>query len=95
MKINTQATITSSNLLEKARLWKKPTKSKKGRKSILENYKDIIHYLRCYRHLSYKDISIFLNEEGIKTSYCNLIRFVKNNKMRKQSNNTKKPYMKS
>ena len=84
MKTKTKTEIVNpASLLETAKNWKAPKATKVGRKSILQPHVETIRYLRSGKKLSYKTICDFFNSNNVKTTYQNLIRFVKVNKIGK------------
>jgi len=76
-------TITKETVLQAAKTWKRENNIKKGRISKLAQHTDTIRYLRSSRHMSYKEIHEFFNSQGISTTYINLLKFIKKNKIGK------------
>jgi hypothetical protein len=68
-------------MLNSAKTWKKPTPKPKGKTSKFTQFIDVIRYLRSYRHMSYDDITLFFNENGLKCTYSGLLNFVKKNRI--------------
>jgi hypothetical protein len=77
-KINT---ASSANILLAAKSWTPKNTRRSGRVSILQNHLDTIRYLRGARKMTYKNISEFFNEQGIKVSYANVVAFATKNKI--------------
>ena len=77
-KINQAST---ANIMLAAKNWQPKTKSRAGRVSVLQTHLDTIRYLRGARKMTYKNISEFLNEQGIKISYANVVAFANKNKI--------------
>jgi hypothetical protein len=84
MKTKTKVELVNpSSLLETAKNWKAPKATKVGRKSILQPHVETIRYLRSGKKMNYRMICEFFNQNNVKTTYQNLIRFVKVNKIGK------------
>lgn len=77
-KINQAST---ANIMLAAKNWQPKNKSRAGRVSILQTHLDTIRYLRGARKMTYKNISEFFNEQGIKVSYANVVAFATKNKI--------------
>lgn len=77
-KINQAST---ANIMLAAKSWQPKTKSRAGRVSVLQTHLDTIRYLRGARKMTYKNISEFFNEQGIKISYANVVAFANKNKI--------------
>lgn len=89
MSIKTVNTITkqkinqasTANIMLAAKNWQPKNKTRHGRVSVLQSHLDTIRYLRGARKMSYKNISEFFNEQGIKVSYANVVAFATKNKI--------------
>jgi hypothetical protein len=64
-----------------AKTWEPKQSRRYGRVSVLESHIDTIRYLRNARKMTFKNISEFLNEQGIKVSYANVVAFATKNKI--------------
>lgn len=72
--------IKPVSIMEAARTWK-PSGTKRGRRSVLQDHIDTIRYLRSARKMSYRNVTEFFNANGVKVSYANLIAFASKNKI--------------
>ena len=76
-----QTETTINNIAEAAKTWTPIQKTSPGRKSKFSDHIGTIRYLRSGRHMSYKDISLFFNENGVKCTYNGLMHFIKKAKI--------------
>ena len=73
--------LSTSTIMLAAKTWEPKQSRRYGRVSVLESYIDTIRYLRNARKMTFKNISEFLNEQGIKVSYANVVAFATKNKI--------------
>ncbi len=89
MSIKTVTSITkqkidnasSANIMLAAKTWEPKNTRRFGRVSVLQKHIDTIRYLRGARKMTFKNISEFFNEQGIKVSYANVVAFATKNKI--------------
>ena len=73
--------LSTSTIMLAAKTWEPKQTRRYGRVSVLESHIDTIRYLRGARKMTFKNISEFLNEQGIKVSYANVVAFATKNKI--------------